>query len=303
MFGFIRSFFRREPSSSAMQAPARRPRSARSTRESSVRLESPLARRLRELRRAIGRLEAELGPDDGRLLGPLFQLGALQELAGDLEAAERTQRRLLSVGERSGATPRNLARGWSRLAHLCAAQGKVLEAQQAEERAHELVLRPDLAEDLLRQAAEAQRQGAWREALRLGQLARDAGSADDPVVRLNLAICRYRLGAGAAVAPEALELVEDLPLPFKLHAAALAVLCFRERGHPEEALGAAGLLAMAGRELAGWDLPGVPVAVTEELTAEDESVQPLVAALEHLGRAAPPMQAELHQLAHRYARR
>jgi hypothetical protein len=111
-------------------------------------------------------------------------------------------------------------------------------------------------------------QGSWRRALEAWEAMR--GRLPGDFVDLNIAICRYRLGAGAEVAAAALELARRLSLPQPSgHALLLAMLSLHRSGRFEEAALVAAAIGKQGKH--PWDLACLPTVVGTTFAIEDSS--------------------------------
>ena len=110
-------------------------------------------------------------------------------------------------------------------------------------------------------------QGSWRQALDAWEAMRDRLPGD--YVDLNIAICRYRLGAGAEIAAAALELAERLPRQPSGQALLLAMLSLHRSGRFELAASVAAAMGKQGKH--PWDLACLPTMVGTTFAIEDSS--------------------------------
>lgn len=99
----------------------------------------PLFReRIEVLERRLSEVDREHGPYHERHRPILLELGAMQELSGELPLAIALQERLVETGVRLVVEAGELARDWQRLARLYRTAGRVRDAERAEEKARAL---------------------------------------------------------------------------------------------------------------------------------------------------------------------
>jgi hypothetical protein len=110
-------------------------------------------------------------------------------------------------------------------------------------------------------------EGSWRQALDAWEAMRDRLPGD--FVELNIAICRYRLGAGAEIAAAALELAQRLSPQPSGQALLLAMLSLHRSGRFEAAALVAAAMGKQGKH--PWDLPCLPTMVGTTFAIEDSS--------------------------------
>ncbi|MEZ4299264.1 MAG: hypothetical protein R3B70_30220 [Polyangiaceae bacterium] len=162
-------------------------------------LVADLAARLGDLERARTQL-SDLLRKDGKDKGALRALAALEDAAGNWDAASAVYRRLLSLEEGDALVDAAL-----RLADACERADRLGDARGGLERALRAAPARTAVRDRLRQLYEATGAKAELGAL----LADDARAEEDPEARATVLLRAAQLYTEAAIGERALELVEE----------------------------------------------------------------------------------------------
>jgi tetratricopeptide (TPR) repeat protein len=130
-------------------------------------------------------------------------------------------------------------------------------------------------------------------------------SSDDLEGRLNLCICRYHLGEREELLGELLGLAKMPGVePSGYACVGLALLCAHESGKLDLAKALA--LWLEGETEEPWELPGVPVVISDQIIIDDGSSQAYVKALEEMCEGAgctEPEERAIRTLIERYGER